>query len=73
MKLTPRELDLVRLLQQAKTDKEMAAELGIAYATTRTLLRRAYTKLGVHSRAELVLAFKKRHPCPTCGGSGVGP
>jgi DNA-binding CsgD family transcriptional regulator len=52
--LSPRELEIVRLVAQGKSGPQIAAELHISYATVRTHLRNAQAKLGAQSRAQLV-------------------
>jgi DNA-binding CsgD family transcriptional regulator len=52
--LTGRELQVVGGVAQGKSNKEIAYELGISYATARVLLARAYARLGVRSRKELL-------------------
>jgi DNA-binding NarL/FixJ family response regulator len=44
--LSPREKQIVQLLDQGRTPKEVAFELGIANATVRVLLSRAVKKGG---------------------------
>jgi DNA-binding NarL/FixJ family response regulator len=53
--LTPRELDIVRLVGRGLGNKEIAEELGVSVATVRTHLNRVYDKLGPGSRVELAL------------------
>ena len=53
-KLSEREREVVRLVAQGQTGKEIAAELGIAHETVRTHVRNAMTKLNARSRAHLV-------------------
>jgi len=53
--LTPRELDIVRLVGKGLGNKEIAHELGVSVATVRTHLNRVYDKLGPGSRVELAL------------------
>ncbi len=53
--LTPRELDIVRLVGKGLGNKEIAQELGVSVATVRTHLNRVYDKLGPGSRVELAL------------------
>ncbi len=50
--LTARELDVLRLLVDGKTDREIADELFISRRTAATHVRHIYSKLGVSSRAE---------------------
>jgi len=51
---TPRELEIIRLLAQGKSNKEIAAELGIAVRTVETHRAKIMLKLGLHSLAELI-------------------
>lgn len=53
--LTPRELDIVRLVGKGLNNKEIAEELGVTVTTVRTHLNRVYGKLGPGSRVELAL------------------
>jgi DNA-binding NarL/FixJ family response regulator len=59
--LTPRELEIVRLVAQGLRNKEIAERLSITEGTVKVHLHKAYDKLGVDSRIELVLAaqFKR--------------
>jgi DNA-binding CsgD family transcriptional regulator len=50
--LTERERQVVVSVASGRSLKESAYELGISYATTRVLLARAYSRLGVASRGE---------------------
>jgi|JI10StandDraft_1071094.scaffolds.fasta_scaffold288343_2 DNA-binding NarL/FixJ family response regulator len=59
--LSPRELDLLRLLVEGLTAKEIADRLQVSIHTTSTHTRNLFTKLGVHSRAAAVArALKDR-------------
>jgi DNA-binding NarL/FixJ family response regulator len=51
---TPRELEIIRLLAEGKTNKEIAALLGITVRTVETHRAKIMLKLGLHSLAELV-------------------
>jgi DNA-binding CsgD family transcriptional regulator len=53
-KLTPRELETLRLLAAGRSTDEIAQELGIARETTRNYIRRLLRTLGVHSRLAAV-------------------
>lgn len=53
--LTPRELEIVRLVGTGIGNKEIAHRLGISVATVRTHLSHVYGKLGPVSRVELAL------------------
>ncbi len=52
--LSPRERDSLRLVAGGSTNKEVAAELGVSEETVKTLLGRAFAKLGARKRAEAV-------------------
>jgi PAS domain S-box-containing protein len=52
--LSPRELEIVRLIAHGESGPEIAAELHIAHDTVRTHVRNAMKKVGARSRAHLV-------------------
>jgi DNA-binding NarL/FixJ family response regulator len=52
--LSPRERDVLRLVAQGATNREVAQQLGVGEETVKTLLARIYAKLGVRRRAEAV-------------------
>jgi DNA-binding NarL/FixJ family response regulator len=51
--LTPREADVLELLQDGRTNAQIARELSIGMETVRTHARNIYRKLGVSSRRDL--------------------
>jgi DNA-binding NarL/FixJ family response regulator len=51
--LTPREADVLELLQAGRSNAEIAATLHVGIETVRTHARRIYRKLGVSTRREL--------------------
>jgi DNA-binding NarL/FixJ family response regulator len=51
--LTPREADVLELLQQGRSNAEIAAALQVGVETIRTHARSIYRKLGVRTRREL--------------------
>lgn len=53
--LTPRELEVLRLLADGVGTKDMAERLSLSVATVRNHIERILAKLGVHSRLEAVL------------------
>lgn len=57
--LTLREEDIVVLIAEGKTIKEMEEELFISNATVKTHRRNLYRKLDVHSREELMEAVER--------------
>jgi len=52
--LTPREREIVRLIADGSTGREIADELHLSHDTVRTHIRNAMTKTGARSRAHLV-------------------
>jgi PAS domain S-box-containing protein len=52
--LSPREEEVLHLLASNKTNKEVAARLGISVRTVESHRRRIMEKLGIHSLSELV-------------------
>ncbi len=58
--LTPRELEIVRLVAEGLRNKEIAERLSITEGTVKVHLHKAYDKLGVDSRIELVLAAQHK-------------
>jgi DNA-binding NarL/FixJ family response regulator len=52
--LTPREVQVIRHLAEGKSNKEIAAELGITIRTVETHRAKIMLKLGLHSLAELI-------------------
>lgn len=52
--LTPRERDVVALLVAGSSTRDIAARTGLTVSTVNTYLKRIFSKLGVHSRVELV-------------------
>jgi DNA-binding NarL/FixJ family response regulator len=51
--LTPREADVLELLQEGRTNAEIAHTLSIGMETVRTHARNIYRKLGISSRRDL--------------------
>ena len=51
--LTPREADVLELLQQGRSNAEIAAALHVGVETVRTHARNIYRKLGVRTRRDL--------------------
>lgn len=59
-RISPRELQLLKLLGQAKLNKQIAAELGITEQTVKNELRLMYLKLHVYNRTGAVIEAIKR-------------
>jgi DNA-binding NarL/FixJ family response regulator len=68
---TSRELEIIRLLAQGKSNKEIAAELGIAVRTVETHRSKIMLKLGLHSLAELI-HYALRHKIISTEGQLAG-
>ena len=58
--LTERELDVLRRIVAGRSNKEIAADLGIAEGTVKTHVNHVLDKLGVHDRTQAALAAVKR-------------
>lgn len=54
MPLTPREREVVALLVSGAGTRDIAEQTGLTVSTINTYLKRIFSKLGVHSRVELV-------------------
>ena len=57
--LTAREIEVLRLIAEGAASRDIAARLGISYATVRSHIRSVGAKLAVHSKAEAVLKAKR--------------
>jgi len=53
-RVTPRELEIIRLLAEGKSNKELSTQLGITVRTVETHRSKIMLKLGLHSLAELI-------------------
>jgi two-component system nitrate/nitrite response regulator NarL len=58
--LTSRELEVVRSAARGRTNKAIASELGLSEHTVKNYLFRAFDKLGVSSRVELLFCLTAR-------------
>jgi PAS domain S-box-containing protein len=56
--LTPRQVEVLRLLEQGRSTKQIAAELHLSPETVRNHIRRLFQALGVNSRLEAVAAAR---------------
>ena len=57
--LTTREREILDLVAEGRTNKEVAAELWISTGTVRRHLENAYAKLGVHTRTAAVARLRR--------------
>ena len=60
--LSPREREILDLLTQGFSDKEIADKLGVKHGTVRWHLQNVYDKLQVRSRTEAALKFRSAQP-----------
>ncbi|OIQ21317.1 MAG: hypothetical protein BM557_03435 [Flavobacterium sp. MedPE-SWcel] len=59
-KLTEKEKEVTTLIQQGKSNKEIAIELSISLSTVKTHINNLYKKLAVTSRPELIDLLKHK-------------
>src|SRR5260221_4534043 len=55
--LSPREIEIVELIGQGRSNKEIARGLGIAPETVKTHVKNIFSNLGVERRAQAVAIF----------------
>jgi two-component system NarL family response regulator len=60
-KLTPRQIDTLRLLEQGRSTEQMASELHLSTETVRNHIRGVLRALGVHTRLEAVAISRRDH------------
>ncbi len=60
--LTPREADVLELLQEGSTNAQIAQSLSIGLETVRTHARNIYRKLGISSRRDLARISRPAEP-----------
>ena len=58
-KLTPREKEVLRLMAEGTSSRDIASQLGISYTTVRTHIRSLGSKLGVHSKLEAIVKARE--------------
>lgn len=57
--LTPRQVEVLRLLEQGRSTKQIAQELHLSYDTVKNHVRHLLQALGVHSRLEAVAVARR--------------
>src|ERR1700736_2437984 len=62
--LSPREHEILELVGQGRTNREIAAELGVSMRTVKTHLEHLFRKLGVTHRTQAATWAAERHPMP---------
>ena len=58
--LTPRELDVLRLVSRGRSNKEIAAAMFVSEETVKTHMKSLFGKLNVHDRAAAVTVAAQR-------------
>ncbi len=58
--LTRREFEIAQLVAEGYTNAQIALRLGVTKRTVGTHLERSFTKMSVHSRAELIALLARR-------------
>lgn len=53
------EAKIVALIGEAKTNKEIAHEVGLTYGTVKAYMARIFRKTGVTNRTELALMYQR--------------
>lgn len=61
--LSPREVDVLRLLASGRSDKAIARSLGVALPTVKSHVHRVLSKLDVSSRTQAALAAREAGLC----------
>lgn len=59
--LAPREKELLKLLSNGYSNKEIALKLSLSVETINSYLKSVYRKMHVHSRAEAVMKYMSSH------------
>lgn len=67
--LTPREGQILALLQHGHSNQQIAAQMGVTPGTVKTYLKSIYSKLNVQNRTQAALTFRPHlvHSVPTIG------
>jgi DNA-binding NarL/FixJ family response regulator len=60
--LTPRQAEVLRLLEQGRSNKQIAADLHLSTETVKNHLRQLFKALGVNSRLEAVAVARVASP-----------
>jgi RNA polymerase sigma factor (sigma-70 family) len=58
-RLTAREKEVLRLMAEGMSSRDIASRLGISYTTVRTHIRSLGSKLGVHSKLEAIVKARE--------------
>ena len=58
-RLTPREKEVLRMMAEGTSSRDIAKKMGISYTTVRTHIRSLGSKLGVHSKLEAIVKARE--------------
>jgi DNA-binding CsgD family transcriptional regulator len=67
--ISRREGDVLRLIAEGLTDKEIASSLGVSRRTVRTYLERLFARHGIHSRTSAVAVWLRSRAIANVGGN----
>lgn len=70
-RLTPRQLQILQLVAEGMSTREIAGKLGMSPLTLRTHVQNVLTRLGVHTKLEAV-ALAIKHGKVSVAGAGAG-
>ena len=70
--LTPRERDVLRLLMEGRSNRQIAESMGVDLVTVKAHLGRMLRKAGVKNRVELTLKAMGERPIPKMGMDAQG-
>jgi DNA-binding NarL/FixJ family response regulator len=71
--LTSREVEIVRLIEQELSNKEIATRLGIEVATVKNHVHNLLEKLQVHRRGQAAARFRARRRMSPLGSNSMAP
>jgi DNA-binding NarL/FixJ family response regulator len=69
-RLTPRELDVMKLVAAGRSNADISAELRLSESTVKSYVQRVFDKLGVHNRAGIVI---RAYQAGLCGRESGPP
>ena len=65
IRVTPRQAEILRLVAEGMSDKEIASHLGVSPRTIQSHMDRLFLQNGVHKRAAAVAAWLSGDSMPT--------
>lgn len=67
--MSRRQGDVLRLIAEGLTDKEIASILGVSPRTVRTYLERVFARYGIHSRTSAAAVWLRSRAIADVGGN----